>query len=586
LPYEQPVFLLAGWGSLGHRPSLPGIQREVTGISQLLQTSAEAKVWTALDMSLSQLIELFRETRPTVAHFSLSAARDDPDGGPQIAVQIENEWEWVHVSRFASFMEGAADRLRLIFLNGSETGNRFCYEMVSRLGVPCLGWFDQADDALAADFSLFFYERLLEGASLVDAIRAFESSQDFSGPASRPAIWLPHRAAVRMTLSEELAADTTVSTPTSNQSLKEDAASIATKQPGELKIELGLVAALNPALLKNGRPAIERLALDCRTSIRSVRIEVVADAGIGRSIVRQTAHLVTGLQPIPTDDWYFPILYQLIENRSDRRRINFIVTVLDGPNVVAEITRSVLWMGANEWMDQEDTWPFISAFVLPHSKAVLGVIGQADTRLKSGSDPLAFFEGYPTREDSTVVRTQIEAIFGTLRDQPYALHYISPPGGRIAWPGTRVAAGQRVRLADEVVDNKRGTCHDLVLLFAGCLEHIGLYPLILLIRGHTLLAYWTNSSKYEEFWTEQRRLSATSRARKSRETWTVRDYDTIAKLIDVGQIEVIEVTMVADPGVKFEAAMHEGAKRIRASGLSSFDVAVDVVASRPSVQPL
>ena len=44
--------------------------------------------------------------------------------------------------------------------------------------------------------------------------------------------------------------------------------------------------------------------------------------------------------------------------------------------------------------------------------------------------------------------------------------------------------GQRVRLADSVMAQKLGTCLDMALLYASCLEAIGLNALIIITQGH------------------------------------------------------------------------------------------------------
>lgn len=47
--------------------------------------------------------------------------------------------------------------------------------------------------------------------------------------------------------------------------------------------------------------------------------------------------------------------------------------------------------------------------------------------------------------------------------------------------------GQRVRLTDSVLAQKLGTCLDMALLYASCLESIGLNALIVITKGHLYL---------------------------------------------------------------------------------------------------
>lgn len=83
--------------------------------------------------------------------------------------------------------------------------------------------------------------------------------------------------------------------------------------------------------------------------------------------------------------------------------------------------------------------------------------------------------------DPNQVRLQVAAVYEALRSE--GLVYASIPP-------TFSEQGQRVRLAEEVLMGKLGNCLDLTLLFAACLEYIGLHPLIVLIKGHAFVGCW------------------------------------------------------------------------------------------------
>lgn len=50
--------------------------------------------------------------------------------------------------------------------------------------------------------------------------------------------------------------------------------------------------------------------------------------------------------------------------------------------------------------------------------------------------------------------------------------------------------GQRVRLADAVITQKLGTCLDMALLYASCLEAIGIHSLLIVTNGHAFAGGW------------------------------------------------------------------------------------------------
>jgi len=63
-----------------------------------------------------------------------------------------------------------------------------------------------------------------------------------------------------------------------------------------------------------------------------------------------------------------------------------------------------------------------------------------------------------------------------------AIHYALEP---LNW----TKQTQQVQTPAEVVITGRGTCLDLALLFASCLEENRVHPIVLILRGHALVAF-------------------------------------------------------------------------------------------------
>ena len=352
-----------------------------------------------------------------------------------------------------------------------------------------------------------------------------------------------------------------------------------------MQIDFEPLKAISPSLLLNGRSAIGRLTLTASRKVENLRLTVECDAGSGISTVRQTLDLAKGPNPV-TDvtQMQFPILYHLIEGHPARRFINFVVTAMRDGEVLAESTRPVLMMSPREWMDNEDTWPFIPSFVQPNSGGVLQILGDVDGILKKMGAPTESLDGYQM-EDATHVERQVRAIFVALRDV-YTLTYISPPSSPVYVPGVHAPAGQLVRFPDEILEHKRGTCHDLALLFASCLEHIGIYPVVILIRGHTFLGYWRSDMGHHQFW-ERHRSNEGRMPKPPGLNWSwVLTLGELQASVNDGEVGLVEATSVTDRNGDFEAACAEATRRLVALDVSEFDVAVDVAAARYAVQPL
>ena len=353
-----------------------------------------------------------------------------------------------------------------------------------------------------------------------------------------------------------------------------------------MKVEFKPQEWLNPALLKNGRPAINNLNLNPDRALGNVEVAVTCDTGNGTSTVRQTLNLQKGPQPVAVDTWQFPVLYELISAAIPRRQINFTMSCSYAGMLLAETTTAVLWMGCTEWLDKPDTWRYISAFVEPYSDGVLDVIGKADDVLKTIAAPTSSFSSYQTN-NSTFVTEQVKAVFNCLRDKPYELHYVAPPPLPVYTSSDLWASGQRVRSPDDVIARCRGTCHDLAILFASCLEQIQIYPLIILIQGHTFFGFWKDANAYNDFW-NQARNNGLRRPQDPGREWTITDLTEMQDLLNRNVISLVEATMVTDRNAKFESAIQKGCENLNLTinPFLRFDVAVDIQASRRSVQPL
>ena len=111
-------------------------------------------------------------------------------------------------------------------------------------------------------------------------------------------------------------------------------------------------------------------------------------------------------------------------------------------------------------------------------------------------DYSAGFSGYQAYDDSLDnpwrgVDLQVQAIW-TAISLDYGLSYINPP------PSYSENA-QRLRTPSRILDERRGTCVDLALLMAACLEWVEIYPVIFNLNDHAFPGYWRSSGDYVEF---------------------------------------------------------------------------------------
>jgi hypothetical protein len=133
--------------------------------------------------------------------------------------------------------------------------------------------------------------------------------------------------------------------------------------------------------------------------------------------------------------------------------------------------------------------------VFPRDKEIEKVLDVASRYIRVITANASFgFPGYQPTGGLTVaegVDAQAWAIWAAIA---YDIEpsYISPlPGG-----GLRA---QRLRAPGDTLRYKRGTCVDLALLFAACLEYVEIYPVIFLLEGHAYAGFWRDHDAYARF---------------------------------------------------------------------------------------
>ena len=103
-------------------------------------------------------------------------------------------------------------------------------------------------------------------------------------------------------------------------------------------------------------------------------------------------------------------------------------------------------------------------------------------------------EGDPA-EVCESVDLQVRAIWSALM-LDFPLAYINPPP-------TFTDKSQRIRTPSDTIAGRRGTCIDLAVLLAACLEYVDIHPVIVLLLGHAFPAYWRHSDYLEHFMSGQ-----------------------------------------------------------------------------------
>ena len=121
----------------------------------------------------------------------------------------------------------------------------------------------------------------------------------------------------------------------------------------------------------------------------------------------------------------------------------------------------------------------ISSFVTPNNPQISRIISRASEILNNWTGSPSLDE-YQSRNPDRV-KKQMAAVFESIRE--YGIVYCTPPA-------SFEESGQRIRMIDTILKQKLGTCLDMSLLYASCLEAIGIRPIIVIVKGHAFTGGW------------------------------------------------------------------------------------------------
>lgn len=256
---------------------------------------------------------------------------------------------------------------------------------------------------------------------------------------------------------------------------------------------------INYGRLHNGRSLFQSFTLQ-RTGLAhatNVQVEVALYVGATAFEFRGTFDLKKPSASI-ADKIHVPLTWEYMRSLRESVRTTVYAHVTHYGQTVLQQTWPVNLLPVNEWLDTEEENVFLPSFVLPSDPAVSRIVDCAQKYLGAYGDPSAGFDGYQSvalrkdgSEDLSGVDHQVGALWHALM-QDFDLKYVNPPP-------TYTDASQRLRTPSRILQEGRGTCIDLALLFAACLEYVEIHPVLFLMTGHAFTGFWRSERAYDEF---------------------------------------------------------------------------------------
>ncbi|MFA0792314.1 DUF4011 domain-containing protein [Microbulbifer echini] len=174
--------------------------------------------------------------------------------------------------------------------------------------------------------------------------------------------------------------------------------------------------------------------------------------------------------------------HDLLFNLTEEMKVSVSLSVNLRDNTDEALTTSgftIDVLPANFWGGESRQPDLLAAFVKPNGLYVESLLRQVAEMLENGGHGRSI-DGYQsnTREKPYMMAA---ALWNVIFAQRIA--YVTPPQGF-------ARHGQRIRLAADISASKIAACLDTSLLFASCLEAMGLNPVVAITKNHAFVGVW------------------------------------------------------------------------------------------------
>lgn len=253
-------------------------------------------------------------------------------------------------------------------------------------------------------------------------------------------------------------------------------------------ITLQVLPAVNFALQQNHVPVIRELVLTNNSAQdwQQVTVEISSEPACTlpwkHSLVQLPAGENHSFRQFPLH-----VSAQYLAPLSEKMAGCFLIKVTVDDSVVHEEHHHVDILAFDQWGGIGLLPEMLSAFITPNHPEIPGVIRKASAILKQWTGSPSF-DDYQSRNPDRV-RKQMAAIYEAITGLQL-IYCTVPPSFE--------ESGQRVRLADTIFANRLANCLDISLLYAACLEAVGIHPLIVIVKGHAFAGGWLTDESFAD----------------------------------------------------------------------------------------
>ncbi len=255
-----------------------------------------------------------------------------------------------------------------------------------------------------------------------------------------------------------------------------------------LRVELLYLPAINFAMQQNRASLIRMLSIENtgEVALTAVKVVVSCKPAFGQPCTQEIDAVPAGAR-IRVDGLQIPLQPAFFSQLTKRETGSITVDIVAGGQPVSRQCYPVDLLPFNEWAGLTVLPEMLSAFIIPNHPVVAPILQRASDILERWTGNPAMDE-YQSRNPDRV-RKQMGAIYAALVEENIVYSPV------LAGFEER---GQCLRLAGSVVEQKTGSCLDISLLYASCVEAAGIHPLVVMTAGHAFAGGWLVPETYPD----------------------------------------------------------------------------------------
>ena len=248
----------------------------------------------------------------------------------------------------------------------------------------------------------------------------------------------------------------------------------------KIRVQFDYLPLINFAMQQNKVSVIHQLSIENMTSepFRNIQVQITAEPDFG-SITPVMMEAIPANNSVCLQSFSLVLSANYFAQLTERMSGSLKIEIRSEAETIFTQTYPIDILAYDQWGGINIFPEMLAAFITPNHAVLTPIIKRAAAILEQWTGTPSLDE-YQSRNPDRV-RKQMAAIYTALTEQQIIYSTI---------PASFEEHGQRVRLTDSVLAQKLGTCLDMALLYASCLESIGLNVLIVITKGHAFAGGW------------------------------------------------------------------------------------------------